>query len=147
MIEPSPTTRIANHLARGTLKAIVPETATKPGYMVLRVPDTSYELHLVPATNILTPVGKRIVGIVRAKAKRVDTTETGGRFIEPVAGRPRRIQGFIIATDTAANTITVETGVPITCELTDARQQASDFTEGQFVGFDILDGATFTPES
>ncbi len=37
-------------------------------------------------------------------------------------------------------------GVPMVCTLTDARQSASQFEPGQFVSFDVLDGATLTPE-
>lgn len=144
MIEPSPTTKIAPNLTRGTLLESVSETATKPAYVVVRIPNTSYLLHLVPTTGMGELVGKRVVGTVRAHAKRVDTVGTGGRFVEPVAGRPRRVQGFVIATDDS--TITVEAGVPIICTLTDARQSPADFKPGQFVGFDILDGATFTVE-
>ncbi len=147
MIEPSPTTKIASHLARGILQEVVPATATKPGYVVIHVPNTSYQFHLVPTTVPTSGLGKRIVGTIHASAKRVDTVGTGGRFVEPVFGRPRRVQGFVIATDPAANTITVDAGVPIICQLTDARQKPSDFIESQFVGFDVMDGATFTVEA
>ncbi|MCG3123405.1 MAG: hypothetical protein GIKADHBN_01822 [Phycisphaerales bacterium] len=147
MIEPAPTTPLAPHLARGTLIEVVPDSATRPGHIVLRIPNTSYQLHLVPATGFATPVGTRIIGTIHARAKRVDTTGTGGRFIEPVYGRPRRIQGFVVGTDPAANTITVDTGVPVICTLTDQRQHPSQFSEGQFVGFDVMDGATFEPQA
>lgn len=144
MIEPSPTTKIAPNLARGVLQEIIPATATKQGHAVVRIPNTSYQLHLVSTTVSTANVGKRVVGTIHAKAKRVDTVGTGGRFIEPVYGRPRRVQGFVVETDPAKNTITVDAGgAPITCELTDTRQKPGDFAEGQFVGFDVLDGATF----
>ncbi|HLO40451.1 MAG TPA: hypothetical protein VK176_05455 [Phycisphaerales bacterium] len=144
MIEPSPTTKLAPNLTRGTLLENVPETATRAAYVVVRIPNTSYQLHLVPTTGLADRLGKKVIGTIRAQAKRVDTVGTGGRFVEPVAGRPRRVQGFVIATD--ASTITVDAGVPIICTLTDERQNPSQFKPGQFVGFDILDGATFTHE-
>jgi hypothetical protein len=147
MIEPSPTSKIAADLARGTLHSVVAESATKPGYIVLRVPNTSYEMHLVPTESVVATPGQRITGRIRAKARRVDVVGTGGRYVEPVYGRPRRVQGTIVGVDVAANTITVNAGVPIICEVTDARQQASAFTEDSFVSFDVLDGATFTPVS
>lgn len=145
MITPSPTTKISPELARGVLAAVVEPTATRPGYIRLTVPDTSYELHLRPAGAISTPVGKRIVGRIDAQARRIDTVKTGGRYIEPVAGRPRRVQGHVVAVDAASNTITINAGVPIRCALGDARQQASQFEVGQFVSGDVLDGATFSP--
>lgn len=145
MITPSPTTRISPELARGVLAAVVEATATRPGFITITVPDTSYELHLRPTGPVTTPVGKRIVGRIEGQARRVDTVETGGRYIEPVAGRPRRIQGHIVAVDAATNTITVNAGAPIHLKLGDARQPASTFEVGQFVTSEVLDGATFTP--
>ena len=39
-----------------------------------------------------------------------------------------------------------DAGIPIECELTDDRQKPGDFAAGQFVSFDVMDGATFTPQ-
>lgn len=147
MITPAPTSRIAPHLARGILDSVVVESATKPAYLVLDILDTSYKLHLRPTTAPHTPIGKRIIGTIHAKARRIDTVGTGGRYVEPVEGRPRRVQGSVIASDESTNTITVNAGVPIVCTVTDERQKAKQFQKGQFVSFDVLDGATFTPES
>lgn len=146
MIEPSPTTKIDPHLARGVLEAVVPDTATRQGYIVLRVPNTSYQLQLRPTSPLTTPVGKRIVGRIKAQARRVDVVGTGGRYVEPVSGHPRRIQGMIVDADAGSNSITVNAGVPIVCAVTEKRQQAGQFEPGQFVTFDVLEGATFTPE-
>jgi hypothetical protein len=147
MITPSPTTKIAPYLARGVLAANHAATATKPAFLILTVPDTSYQLHLLPATPITSPLGKRAVGIIRADARRVDLVKSGGRYVEPVAGRPRRVQGAVLTKDASANTITVAAGVPIVLRLTDPRQRADQFAEGDFVSCDVLDGATFTPQS
>lgn len=144
MITPSPTSKIAPGLARGVLAEVVNATATAPGYLRLTVPNSNYDLHLRPTGPITAQPGKRLIGVVRAKARRVDLTETGGRFIEPVMGRPRRVQGPVVSVDADANTITVNAGVPIVCELTDPRKKADAFAPGQFVGFDVLEGATFT---
>jgi hypothetical protein len=141
MITPAPTTPIDPTHARGTFGANVAETATKPAYVTINVPNTSYELHLRPVGAVKAESGKRIVGVIHAKARRIDLTQTGGQFIEPVMGRPRRVQGTVIAV--VGDAVVVNAGVPIHCTPTDARQQASQFTPGQFVGFDVLDGATF----
>lgn len=146
MITPSPTTKIAPYLARGILEEVVPETATKGAYVVVSFPDTSYRLHLVPAGPVHGEVGKKVIGVIRAKARRVDEVDSGGRYVEPVFGRPRRVQGHVLSTESSTNTITVNAGVPIVCMLTDSRQLASQFEAGQFVSFDVLDGATITPE-
>lgn len=145
MITPSPTTRIAPYLTRGVLAESHAATATKPACAVVEILNTSYRLHLIPGGTILSPVGKKVIGIVRADARRVDIVKSGGRYVEPVAGRPRRVQGTVIAMDASANTVTVNAGVPIVLKLTDARQRAEQFAEGDFVSCDVLDGATFTP--
>lgn len=144
MITPSPTSKIDAGLARGVLGEVVAATATKPGYIKFTVPNTNYELHLRPTGAVSAQVGKRLIGVVKAQARRVDLVQTGGRYVEPVFGRPRRVQGSVVSVDAEANTITVNAGVPIVCALGDERQKAEQFEAGQFVSFDVLDGATFT---
>ncbi len=145
MIHPAPTTKIDPRHARGTLLEVRPETATKPAFAVIAFPNTRYELHLIPRSAIETPPGKRIVGTIHARAKRIDEVGTGGRYVEPVAGRPRRVQGVIVAVEAPTNEIVVNAGVPIHCRPTDPRQKATDFREGQFVSFDVMEGAEFAP--
>lgn len=139
-------------LARAVLQEVVPTSATRPGYIVLAVPGSQYQLHLRPEGAITAEVGKRITGVITCQARRVDVAVTGGRFVEPVMGRPRRIQGTVLSVSGAGNTITLNAGggvvvdglpLPIVCALTDPRQKAEQFAPGQLVGFDVLDGATF----
>ncbi len=146
MIHPAPTSKIDPTLARGVFAGVAAATATKPACMTVTFLNTNYEMHLVPAGVIKTEPGKRIIGMIRAKARRVDVVQTGGRYLEPVIGRPRRVQGSIIVTNDGRRSIVVDAGVPIECELTDDRQKPSDFAAGQFVSFDVMDGATFTPQ-
>lgn len=112
--------------------------------VVLAVPGTDYQLHLGVYKAPSTPVGKRILGTIRAQARRIDVVHTGGRYIEPVYGTPRRIQGEIVAIDAANQTLTVHAGVPVVCK-TDGRQRADQFKLGDLVAFDVLPGASFTP--
>lgn len=146
MIQPAPTSRIAPDRTRGVLQAVTAPTASRPGFITLAISNTSYQLHLIPAGEISTPAGKRIVGRIHAQARRVDKVSTGGRYVEPVFGRPRRVQGAVLSTDVGARTITVDAGVAIACTLTDPRQNPADFEPGDLVSFDALDGATFTPD-
>jgi hypothetical protein len=141
MIYPAPTSKIDPTLARGLLEEVVEPTATRPGYIVVSLPNTSYRLHLLPATPITAELGKRIIGTIRAKARRIDSVQTGGRYVEPVFGRPRRIQGSVISV--TADAVVVDASMPIHVTLTDPRQKTTDFAPGQFVSFDALDGATF----
>jgi hypothetical protein len=145
MLHPAPTTKIDPGLARGVLEEVHEQTATNPAFVVLSFYNTNYRLHLLPTGEIASETGKRVQGVIRAEAKRVDVVKTGGKYVEPVLGRPRRVQGRVIETDTSRNALTVDAGMPIVCRLTDHRQRASDFEPGQFVSFDVLRGATFEP--
>jgi hypothetical protein len=140
MISPSPTSKIDPCLARGTLLAQLAPTATKPALIKFGVPNTNYELHLVPKGSITAQVGKRLIGSVHAQARRIDVVSTGGQYVEPLYGHPRRVQGTIIAIK--GDAIVVDAGVPIHCTPTDARQKAEQFSVGQFVSFDVMDGAS-----
>ncbi|MFA6045093.1 MAG: hypothetical protein WC718_08925 [Phycisphaerales bacterium] len=150
MITPSPTTKLDPALARGTLVETVAATATKPAYIKFAVPNTSYELHLVPQGETPAPAApghpaKRLIGAIRVSARRLDVVGSGGRYVEPVMGRPRRVQGTVV--QVAGGAVVVDAGVPIHCVLTDERQKPEDFQAGQFVSCDVLDGATFTPRA
>src|SRR5690606_12854034 len=88
-------------------------------------------------------VGRRVAGRIYARAKRVDIVRVGGRYIEPVYGRPRRLQGRVVAIDAEANAIAVHCACPIICTLTAPGQSAEQFTLGQLVSFDVERGARF----
>jgi hypothetical protein len=143
MIYPAPTTKIEAGLARGTLLEVVEPTATMAGYIRFTVPNSSYELHLIPTGAVRARPGERLMGTIHARARRIDVVKTGGRFVEPVYGRPRRVQGMVVALEPGTNELVVHAGVPIHITPTDPRQQAGDFEVGAFVGFDVLDGAVF----
>ncbi len=145
MITPAPTTRIDSRLCRGVLEQVIAPSGDGPGHVVISIPDTSYQLRLVADGAITARVGHRIVGKIGVKARRIDVVTTGGRYVEPVSGHPRRVQGTIIAVE--GDRVVVNAAVPIWCEPTDPRQSASGFEKGQFVSFDALDGATFTQQS
>jgi hypothetical protein len=145
MISPHPTSRIDPAVARGVLLEVVPATGIKPAYIKFGVPNTSYELHLIPASPVKVPPGKRLIGRISAHARRIDVVTTGGQYVEPVFGRPRRVQGTVVRTQAGA--VVVDAGVPIHCTPTDPRQKADQFSPGQFVSFDVMDGATFTPQA
>lgn len=136
--EPASSGAAANLLAAGKL------LEERPGMIIMGIPGTDYRLHLLTDDQVTCGPAGRIAGRVHARAKRVDVVGTGGRFIEPVYGRPRRLQGRIIAGDAQANTITINCVIPITCTLT-AGQTVADFKLGQLVSFDVESGATFQP--
>ncbi len=147
MLKPAPTTKIDPDLARGRLEEILPASATHHALLVVSFPNTSYRLRLEPAGGVerfSEHVGKGVVGRIHARAKRVDVVGAGGRYVEPVHGRPRRVQGSILSVNEKGATITVGAGAPLVCALMDTRQKAGMFEPGQFVSFDVERGATFT---
>ncbi len=145
MITPSPTAKIDPTLARGTLAGVVAESATRKGFITLAVPNTSYEMHLIPTGAIPVTLGKRLLGVIKARARRIDVVQSGGRYVEPVMGHPRRVQGTVVRIEGEA--VVVDAGVPIHLTPTDARQGAGQFQPGQFVSCDVMDGATFTAKA
>lgn len=139
--------------SRGQLAEVVEATASSPGYIVFALPGSSYKMHLRPTGPISVAVGKRLVGTIACQVRRVDTSFTGGQYVEPVEGRPRRVQGRVVKVDGAAGTITLNCGAPasvdgpplmIVCKLLDARQKPEQFAIGNLVTADVMDGATFT---
>lgn len=146
MITPSPTTKIDPTVARGVFEGAIAEViglAPRPAMVAISFPNTSYQMHLVPVggvESITTEVGKRFLGVIRAQARRIDVVNTGGRYVEPVYGRPRRVQGRVVAV--VGKAVVVDAGMPIHCTPMDPRQTASQFQVGQFVSFDVLEGAT-----
>lgn len=115
--------------------------------VVMSVPGTSYRLQFrptVPASAIATAEGKRIRGIVRGKAQRMHAAHAGGRFIEPVSGQPRIVQGTVIAVDGGNNRLLIEMVIPAWLDV-EPGQKASEFAVGQMVNMYVESGMTFTP--
>ena len=88
--------------------------------------------------------GARVRGTILAPAWKVDRVELGGNYVEPLAGRPRRMQGAILAVNAAANELTVQVGYEVTVKLP-VKYRASDYEIGQRIGWDNLEIPTFTP--
>lgn len=143
-------------IVRGLLTDIVSATATKPGYVVLGLLLSNYQLHLRVPTgeeSLRARLGKRVAGVIRCEARRVDRVGTGGRYVEPVIGRPRRVQGTVLGVIAGENSLILNAGgaagvdglpLPVVVKLTDARQKADQFAIGSLVSMDVMDGATLT---
>ena len=111
--------------------------------MVLRLPGTDYRLHLKrPIGDVPTP-GAKLTGWIELDALRVDAIPAGGTYIEPVFGRPRRLQGRVLGSQ--GDRLQVRCGpAAFSCRLTDARQRADEFPVGVLVSFDAAPGARLT---
>jgi hypothetical protein len=116
------------------------------GLGTFAVPGTGYRLTLHVPEGFDAPIGRRIRGHVRGRALRMHRTGAGGNFIEPLDGRPRIVQGTVLAVDPDANEVLLDLVVPIRLEMFEG-QSASEFATGEMVNFYMHPGATFTPES
>jgi hypothetical protein len=115
--------------------------------VTLRVPGSNYRNSFVfngdPA--LLTP-GTRVRGTIHAPAWKVDRVELGGNYVEPLYGRPRRMQGTILSVNTARNELTVQVGYEATVKLP-AGDKADTFKPGERVGWDNIEIPTFALEA
>ena len=114
-------------------------------WILLQIPGTSYRLRLVLEVKLEAAVGDKVTGTLHAAARRIDVISAGGRYVEPVSGRPRRLQGRVVGGHVASGLLYVGTGVPFICSLTDGRQAVADFEIGQLVSFDVEAGTVFKP--
>lgn len=114
-------------------------------HVSLNIPGTRYELHLKPTAQVTPSPQGRVRGTVRCPVWKVDFVSAGGAYIEPLVGRPRRVQGTVIGKIEATNSLIVDVlGQPIVGDLPD-RWNAADIAVGTRVGLDVYEGATFEP--
>jgi hypothetical protein len=146
MLDPAPTTKIADNLARATVLEFSDASATKPAYAVLGFSNTDYQLFLEPmceSCDLKGKVSKKVIGSIHMDARKVSVSSAGGQFIDPCAGLARRVQGTVVAVDTESNQIVVNAGIALHLTLTAPGQHARNFASGDFVGCDVLTGARF----
>lgn len=148
MLDPAPTTVIPADLARAKVLEFREAQGSKPAYAVLGFSNTDYGIYLEPADEsdaqeARSKVGKKIHCLIHIHARKVTVSGAGGRFVDPISGIPRRVQGTVLAVDGESNTLAVNAGVPVHLVLTAPGQHATDFAVGDFIGCDVLSGATF----
>ncbi len=112
--------------------------------IILAIPATDYQLHLVCNAKTEVRIGKRIQGVINVKALRMHKASAGGSFIEPIYGHPRIVQGRVSAIDLERNRVLCQVVVPMWVEPFDG-QSAADLNTGDMVNFYVQSGATFTP--
>ena len=112
------------------------------GVIEFKLPGTDYRMSLVIATDFAAQVGEKVTGIVQLQAKRMDVVSAGGRFVEPIFGRPHRVQGTVSGGSVTDNTVYITAG-PRVCVTPMHPQSAGDFSLGQMVSFDVEAGASF----
>lgn len=114
--------------------------------LVLGIDQTNYRLHLQTGGQVDdNSSGKRINGRIVVSVWKVDLVSVGGSYIEPVIGRPRRVQGRVLGLGDGPQTIVVQVaGVPIVAQLPQMFDPQR-LQPGQKVGLDVYDGASFEP--
>lgn len=120
----------------------------KDGIITLRVPGSNYANSFAIAGDLPATVapGARVRGTIVAPAWKVDSVELGGNYVEPLFGRPRRMQGTILAVNAATNELTVQVGYEATVKLPEGAK-AGDYKPGQRVGWDNIEMPTFELQS
>ena len=115
------------------------------GTVTLRVPGSNYRnSFVVRGTGAALTPGERVHGTIHAPAWKVDRVEMGGNYVEPLYGRPRRMQGTISAVNPATNELTVQVGYEATVKMPE-KYKATDFAPGQRVGWDNITIPEFEP--
>lgn len=110
------------------------------GRVVIGIPGSDYQLHLASDGAVQSNKHGEVRGVVRAKAGKLERVGSGGIFIEPVYGQPRRVQGRVVRKDSAANTLTVQGPCVVVAEL-EATQRATDIPIGELVAFNVHSGS------
>jgi hypothetical protein len=113
------------------------------GTVVLGVAGSNYKNTFVlrDGAEKLAP-GQRVRGVVKAPAWKVDRVDLGGNYVEPLYGRPRRMQGTILAVDTTRNELVVQVGYEVTVQLPE-KYSAGNFKVGERVGWDNIEMPVF----
>lgn len=113
--------------------------------VIVNIPGTQYELYLEPTAEVVPNRRGRVKGVIRCPVWKMDRVSAGGAFIEPVIGRPRRLQGQVIATIPETNSVVVELAEqPVVGDLPE-RYSVAEIAIGDRVGLDVYAGATFEP--
>ncbi len=118
----------------------------KNDLVTLKTPNANYRntFKCVSAGELV--VGKRVSGTVHAPARKIEAVSQGGNYVEPLFGRPRRMQGLVLQQNTAKNILIVQTGYEVTVQLPPP-QSAADYPVGSRVGWDNADWPEFSLQS
>ncbi len=113
------------------------------GQITLKVPGQNYRNAFAYAGEALTP-GSRVAGTISCSAYKAEAVSDGGNYVEPLLGRPRRMQGRVLEQHLGDNALTVEVGYPVRVKLP-AHQAAAAFAVGSRIGWDNVAIPTFSP--
>jgi hypothetical protein len=117
-----------------------------PGAVTLKVPGSNYRnTFTIAGDQSNLSVGARVRGTIHAPAWKADRVELGGNYVEPLIGRPRRMQGTILTVNPANNELTVQVGYEVTVKLP-PKYRAAEFHPSDRVGWDNIEIPAFEME-
>jgi len=124
--------------------------ATTADTITLKTPGNNYEntFALSPrAGKTFKPeIGQVISGSIYAPAWKAEAVEMGGNYVEPLLGRPRRMQGTILSQRIESNELTVQVGYPVTVVLPREHYDVARFAVGSRIGWDNIEMPQFAPD-
>ena len=105
------------------------------------VPGTDYRIETAAGESLAgASAGQRLQATLHAVARKVWPVSAGGRFVEPVFGRPRRIQALVLAVDEGGNRLHLDAGgLKVVARLSHPGQRAGDFPPQTLVTMGIDD--------
>ncbi len=113
------------------------------GMVTVRVPGMNYQNTFRVGNGAAALVaGERVRGRIHAPAWKVDRVDMGGNYVEPLYGRPRRMQGTILSVNAGANELTVQVGYEVTVKMPE-KYSAGDYRVGERVGWDNVEVPAF----
>lgn len=139
-------------LVRVTIASVEP--SGDGGRVIVLIPGTEYRLWLRPEapgafsgpgslpSALRDRIGRRVEGRISAAALRMHLASAGGRFIEPLDGMPRIVQGAILDVDTLTRRVLVDVGVPMWVTL-HPDQAITAFAPGELWNCYLESGSTF----
>ncbi len=113
--------------------------------IVIGIVRTNYRIHLSPVGMINTEPGRRIHGVIALPVWKVDRVSAGGWFIDPVFGRPRRVQGRVVQSLDSSNQLVVSLGGCVMLANLPSQYKSADYPGGSRIALDVRDEATFAP--
>lgn len=115
--------------------------------VTLKVSGNNYrnQFKMAEADKAKVVAGKRVLGTIHAPAWKADIVKLGGNYVEPLFGRPRRMQGTVLAVNVPNNELTVHVGYDVTVQLP-AKYKVADFPVGARIAWDNLEIPTLVLE-
>lgn len=103
--------------------------------VTVSVPGTNYRSTFKYAGPAPLHVGQTVAGVIHAPARKAEAVSDGGNYVEPLFGRPRRMQGRVMEQHAKTNELLVQVGYPVWVKLP-AGQTVVAFPVGSRVGWD-----------